>query len=77
MVRYKAAPVLLVCDDCIFVKILNETTELLGADCEKGYSYDGAKLLYVFDIDNAELVRQAVIVVYNCRKELPKESLRN
>ena len=46
-VYYKAAPVLLVCDDCVFVKILKETTELLGDDCEQGYPYDGAKLHYV------------------------------
>ena len=36
MVYYKAVPVLLVCDDCVFVKILKETTELLGEDCEQG-----------------------------------------
>lgn len=35
MVYYKAVPVLLVCDDCVFVKILKETAELLGEDCEK------------------------------------------
>lgn len=28
MVYYKAVPVLLVCDDCVFVKILKETSEL-------------------------------------------------
>ena len=51
MVYYKAVPVLLVCDDCVFVKILKETTELLGEDCEQEIPYDGAKLHYVLDID--------------------------
>ena len=68
MVYYKAVPVLLVCDDCVFVKILKETTELLGEDCEQEFPYDGAKLHYVLDIDNSDLARQTVMAVYNCRK---------
>lgn len=74
MVYYKAVPVLLVCDDCVFVKILKETTELLGEDCEQGYPYDGAKLHYVLDIDNSDLARQTVMAVYSCRKDKPKKS---
>lgn len=73
MVYYKAVPVLLVCDDCVFVKILKGTTELLGEDCEQGYPYDGAKLHYVLDIDNSDLARQTVVAVYNCRKNMPKK----
>ena len=45
MVYYKAVPVLLVCDDCVFVKILKETSELLGEDCEQEIPYDGKRLL--------------------------------
>lgn len=75
MVYYKAVPVLLVCDDCVFVKILKETTELLGEDCEQGFPYDGAKLHYVLDIDNSDLARQTVIAVYNCRKDKPKKQI--
>lgn len=74
MVYYKAVPVLLVCDDCVFVKILKETTELLGEDCEQEFPYDGAKLHYVLDIDNSDLARQTAIAVYNCRKDKPKKS---
>ena len=74
MIYYKAVPVLLVCDDCVFVKILKETTELLGEDCEQEYPYDGAKLHYVLDIDNSDLARQTAIAVYNCRKDKPKKS---
>ena len=74
MVYYKAVPVLLVCDDCVFVKILKETSELLGEDCEQEIPYDGAKLHYVLDIDNSDLARQTVIAVYNCRKDKPKKS---
>lgn len=46
MVYYKTVPVLLVCNDCVFVKILKETSELLGEDCEQEIPYDGAKLHY-------------------------------
>ena len=74
MVYYKAVPVLLVCDDCAFVKIFKETTELLGEDCEQEIPYDGAKLHYVLDIDNSDLARQTVVAVYNCRKDKPKKS---
>lgn len=72
-VYYKAVPVLLVCDDCVFVKILKETTELLGEDCEQGYPYDGAKLHYVLDIDNSDLARQTVVAVYKLSKRQAKE----
>lgn len=74
MVYYKAVPVLLVCDDCVFVKILKETSEILGEDCEQGCPYDGAKLHYVLDIDNSDLASQTVIAVYNCREDKPKKS---
>ena len=74
MVYYKAVPVLLVCDDCVFVKILKEASELLGEDCEQEIPYDGAKLHYVLDIDNSDLARQTVVAVYNCRKDKPKKS---
>lgn len=74
MVYYKAVPVLLVCDDCVFVKILKETSELLGEDCEQGYPYNGAKLHYVLDIDNSDLARQTVITVYNSRINMQKKT---
>lgn len=74
MIYYKAVPVLIVCDDCVFVKILKETTEILGDDCEQGYPYGGAKLHYVLDIDNSFLARQTAIAVYNCRKDKLKKS---
>lgn len=42
-VYYKAVPVLLVCDDCVFVKILKETSEILGEDCEQGFPHTTAQ----------------------------------
>ena len=61
MVYYKAVPVLFVCDDCVFVKILKETTEILGEVCEQEFPYDGAKLHYVLDIDNFDLASKRLL----------------
>ena len=73
MVYYKPCPFYLFATTVFFVKILKETTELLGEDCEQEFPYDGAKLHYVLDIDNSDLARQTAIAVYNCRKDKPKE----
>lgn len=55
-------PVLLVCDDTVFVKIL-PATECFAETCEKGYPYDGAKEHYIIDLDDAEKLNQAVSVM--------------
>jgi len=54
MVYVNDKPVLLVCDDTVFVKILPETQTLLP-NADKGFPYDGAKKHFVLDIDNREL----------------------
>jgi TfoX/Sxy family transcriptional regulator of competence genes len=59
MVYIDDKPILLVCDNTVFVKIL-PCLDALMADSEKGFPYDGAKDHYVLDIDNAELVRDVV-----------------
>jgi TfoX/Sxy family transcriptional regulator of competence genes len=52
MVYVDDKPILLVCDDTVFVKILPAVESML-ADAERGYPYDGAKEHCVLDIDNA------------------------
>jgi TfoX/Sxy family transcriptional regulator of competence genes len=59
MVYIDDKPLLLVCDNTVFVKILPCLDSLMGT-AEKGYPYNGAKEHYVLDIDNAVLVRKAV-----------------
>jgi len=59
MVYVDDKPILLVCDNTVFVKIL-PCLEPLMADAERGHPYDGAKEHYVLDIDNSELVRDVV-----------------
>jgi TfoX/Sxy family transcriptional regulator of competence genes len=56
MVYADDKPILLVCDNTTFVKILPCLDELM-MDANKGFPYDGAKEHYVLDIDNAELAR--------------------
>jgi TfoX/Sxy family transcriptional regulator of competence genes len=62
MVYVDDKPILLVCDDMVFVKILPALGALM-ADAERGYPYDGAKEHYVLDIDSAELAREVVVAL--------------
>ncbi len=52
-------PILLVCDNSVFVKTLSCLDALMnGANC--GFPYAGAKEHYILDIDNAELTRDVI-----------------
>ena len=62
MVYVNDKPILLVCDNTVMVKKLPEIAELM-ADAECGYPYDGAKEHYILDIENRELVRNAVEIL--------------
>lgn len=66
-IYYRDVPVLLACDNNAFIKIMPETTALLGADCATGFPYDGAKLNYVLDIDDRELAQSVVKAVAEVR----------
>jgi hypothetical protein len=59
MVYIDDKPILLVCDNTVFVKIL-PCLDGLMIDAERGFPYDSAKEHYVLDIDNTELVVQAI-----------------
>lgn len=55
-------PVLLVCDNTVFVKKLPEVAELLSdAPCE--FPYDGAKEHYILDVEDQALVEQVLPVL--------------
>lgn len=54
MVYVNDKPVLLVCDDTVFVKIL-PATEALLPNADKGFPYDGAKEHFVLDIEDRDL----------------------
>lgn len=54
-------PVLLVCDDTVFVKMLSELESVFGGRAvQKGVPYPGAKEHFILDIDDDELVRAVV-----------------
>jgi TfoX/Sxy family transcriptional regulator of competence genes len=59
MVYVDDKPILLVCDDTVFVKML-PCIESLMAGAERGYPYDGAREHYVLDIDNTVLAKEVV-----------------
>jgi len=59
MVYVNDKPILLVCDNTVYVKILPCLGGLMS-DADKGYPYNGAKEHYILDTDNAELLRSVV-----------------
>lgn len=70
MVYVNDKPVLLVCDNTVFVKIVPELAALM-ADAERGLPYAGAKEHYILDIDDNDLARQ-VVAVLEAVTPLPK-----
>jgi TfoX/Sxy family transcriptional regulator of competence genes len=70
MVYVNDKPILLVCDNTVYVKIL-PCLEGLLSNAEKGFPYKGAKEHYALDTDNADLLR-AVIEVLEPITPLPK-----
>lgn len=62
MVYVNNKPILLVCDNTVFVKMLPCLVGIMqGAD--KGFPYDGAKEHYVLDIDNAKFSRKVIAIL--------------
>ena len=63
MVYVNDKPVLLVCDNTVFVKIVPELAALM-ADAERGLPYEGAKEHYILDIVAARHLRDGQIVFH-------------
>lgn len=60
-------PVLLVCDNTVYVKKLKELADTMkNAQC--GVPYDGAKEHYILDMENAELICKVIDI---CERVLP------
>lgn len=70
MVYVNEKPLLLVCDNTVFVKILPELSGLM-AGAETALPYEGGREHYILDIENQELAR-AVIAVLEPITPLPK-----
>ena len=70
MVYVNDKPILLVCDNTVFVKIM-PCLDALMANAEKGFPYDGAKEHYILDIEDVEL-SLAVIAALEAVTSVPK-----
>ena len=62
MVYVNLKPILLICDDTVYVKMLDEVKkELENADT--GNPYKGAKPHYILDIDDSELSKKIISIL--------------
>ena len=74
MVYVEDKPVLLVCDNTVFVKQHEALKDLLS-DAEKGLPYGGAKEHYILYIEDTDLVEKVVAVLKEITP-LPKKRIR-
>ena len=74
MVYVNDKPVLLVCDNTVFVKTLPELAEIM-AGADTGFLYEGGKKHYILDIDDTEKARAAVAILASITP-LPKPRKR-
>lgn len=62
MVYLNDKPILLVCDNTVYVKKIPELCEFMqNAEC--GIPYDGAKEHYILDVENTELTEKILSVL--------------
>lgn len=62
MVYVNEKPLLLVCDNTVFIKELDCVSEIMK-DADKGFPYDGAKEHYILDIDDSELSKEVITIL--------------
>jgi len=59
MIYVNDKPILLVCDNTVYVKMHEAIADLMK-NSETGTPYDGAKEHYILDVDNAEFSKQVI-----------------
>jgi len=74
MVYINEKPILLVCDNTVYVKILDSIKDYLQ-NAEKGFPYGGAKEHYILDIDDIELCEKVIGKLENITP-LPKKKIK-
>ncbi|MCH5160862.1 MAG: hypothetical protein J1G04_02415 [Clostridiales bacterium] len=72
MVYVNDKPVILVCDNCVYVKKIKELNKLME-NSESGFPYCGAKEHYILDIEDAKLVDSVVEIL---EKFTPKRRVK-
>ena len=74
MVYVNDKPILLVCDNTVYVKMREEIKEKMEK-ADAGEPYSGAKPHYILDIDNAEF-SQEIIRILEPITPLPKSKVK-
>lgn len=59
MIYVDDKPILLVCDNTVYVKIM-PCIDALMMDAERGLPYSGAKEHYILDVDDGDLTRDVI-----------------
>lgn len=62
MVYVNDKPLLLVCDNTVYVKMLPQISALMS-NASTGVPYAGSKPHYILDIENRELTSQAIAIL--------------
>ena len=62
MVYVNAKPILLICNNTVYVKMLDEINKEMQSECI-GVPYKGAKPHYILDIDNSEFSKKIVSIL--------------
>ena len=62
MVYINNKPILLVCDNTVYVKMLSPIKDLMSS-APTGHPYDGAKEHYVLDIEDSELCNAVISIL--------------
>ncbi len=75
MVYVNEKPILLVCDNTVYVKMLDIIAGIMK-DAEKGFPYQGAKQHYILDIDNSRFSKE-VIELLEPHISIPKQKKKN
>ncbi len=70
MIYINDKPLLLVCDDTVFVKKIDAISKIME-EAETGIPYKGAKEHYILDIENIELSKEVISLIEPLKK-VPK-----
>ncbi len=75
MVYVNDKPILLVCDNTVYIKMLPELEELME-QAETGCPYEGAKEHYILDVEETELSRATIDILVE-KTPVPKPRKRS
>lgn len=74
MVYVNEKPVLIVCNNCVFVKQSDQIAEFME-NAEVGFPYKGAKAHYILDVEDIDLTT-SVIQIMESITPIPKKKVK-